>query len=208
MDPYLLFAYALVAFLGAAMPGPTVMLALVNGSRHGVAGALPGMAGAMLSDLVLVGAVAAGLGALLLASEFWFEVVRWIGAAYLFWLGVVMIRSRGAMAMLPQSGQPDMSPRRMFMKSFLVAVTNPKGYLFFAALLPQFVVAGDPQAPQYAALAVVSAVVDFFVMGGYALAGSQAMRFLRERGARWLDRICGGVLISLSASLALYRRTA
>ena len=209
MDHYLPLAFALVAFIGAATPGPTVLLALVNGSRFGVAGALPGMIGAMLSDLVLVGAVAAGLGALLMASEFWFTVVKWVGAGYLAWLGIQMLRSKGSIGSLPGiEGAERLSAWRLFSKSFLVAVTNPKGYIFFSALLPQFIVPSEPQAAQYLTLALISAGVDLVVMLGYALAGSQAMRFLKERGARWLDRVCGGMLITLAASLALYRRAA
>lgn len=209
MDAYLPLAFAFVAFIGAATPGPTVLLALVNGSRFGVAGAVPGMLGAMLSDIVLVGAVAAGLGALLMASEFWFTVVKWVGAGYLAWLGIQMLRSKGSIGNLPGiEGAERLSAWRLFTKSFLVAVTNPKGYIFFSALLPQFIVPSEPQAAQYLTLALISAGVDLVVMLGYALAGSQAMRFLKERGARWLDRVCGGMLITLAASLALYRRTA
>lgn len=209
MDAYLPLAFAFVAFVGAATPGPTVLLALVNGSRFGVAGALPGMLGAMASDLVLVGAVAAGLGALLMASEFWFSVVKWVGAAYLAWLGLQLLRSKGGISAVPDvAGGRRLTPWQLFSKSFLVAVTNPKGYIFFSALLPQFIVPSAPQASQYVTLALVAAGVDLVVMTGYALAGSQAMRFLKERGARWLDRVCGGMLISLAASLALYRRAA
>ena len=83
-----LLVFSLVALIAIITPGPTVLLALANGSRHGVRRALPGMLGAVLSDFVLVGAVALGLGALLAASEFWFSVVKWAGAAYLAWLGL------------------------------------------------------------------------------------------------------------------------
>lgn len=78
-----LLAFAVVAFIGIATPGPTVLLALTNGSRFGVRRAMSGMAGAVLSDFVLIGAVALGLGALLAASEFWFGVVKWVGVCYL-----------------------------------------------------------------------------------------------------------------------------
>lgn len=85
-------------------------------------------------------------------------------------------------------------------------MTNPKGYLFFSAFLPQFINPSAPQVQQYIVLALVFAAIDFAVMFGYALFGSQAIRVLRESGALWLDRICGGMLIALAASLALFRR--
>ena len=93
-----LIVFALVSFVGIVTPGPTVLLAFGNGSRLGVRKSLPGMAGAVLSDFVLISAVALGLGALLLASEFWFSMLKWVGVAYLAWLGLRMLRSRGTLA--------------------------------------------------------------------------------------------------------------
>lgn len=204
-----LLVFAIVAFIGIATPGPTVLLALTNGSRFGVRASLAGMVGAVLSDFVLISAVALGLGALLAASEFWFSVVKWIGVAYLAYLGIRMLRSNGTLSVPSEdcsTGRP--SSRAILVRSFLVAVSNPKGYLFFSAFLPQFIVPSEPQLPQYAALAVTFAAIDFAVMFAYAAAGAQAIRVLRAKGVLWLDRICGGALLALAGSLALYRRNA
>lgn len=206
-----LLLFSLVAFVGIATPGPTVLLALTNGSRVGVRAALAGMLGAVLSDFVLIGAVAIGLGALLAASEFWFSVIKWLGTAYLVYLGVRLLRSSGSLA-LPagsvgsSSGHP--SRRNLFLRSFLVAVTNPKGYLFFSAFLPQFIVPDEPQGPQYAMLAVTFASIDFVVMLAYACAGAQAIRILKANAVLWLERVSGGALLALAGSLALYLRQA
>ena len=208
MTEMTILAFALVAFIGIATPGPTVLLALTNGSRYGVKRATAGMIGAVLSDFVLIGAVALGLGALLAASEFWFTIVKWLGAAYLAFLGVMLLRSKGSIQVAADangSGHP-VSSIAIFLKSFLVAVTNPKGYLFFTAFLPQFIDPAAPQASQYALLALVFAAVDFTVMFGYALLGAKAAAFLKHSGAIWLDRLCGGALLALAGSLALYRR--
>jgi threonine/homoserine/homoserine lactone efflux protein len=89
-----------------------------------------------------------------------------------------------------------------------VAATNPKGYLFFSAFLPQFVAPAQPQLPQYVTLALTFAAIDLAVMLAYAAAGAQAIRVLRARGVLWLDRLCGGALLALAGSLALYRRQA
>jgi len=209
MNEVTLLAFAIVAFIGIATPGPTVLLALTNGSRYGLRRALPGMAGAMLSDIVLIGAVALGLGALLAASEFWFSVVKWLGAGYLAFLGVMLLRSNGSLDISDAAtGSASSSPLSIFLKSFLVAVTNPKGYLFFSAFLPQFIASDLPQVPQYAVLATVFALIDLTVMFAYALLGSRAVHLLKKRGALWLDRICGGALLALAGSLAFYRRAA
>jgi threonine/homoserine/homoserine lactone efflux protein len=199
-----LLLFSAVALVAIVTPGPTVLLALSNGSRFGVRASLPGMFGAVASDFILVGAAALGLGALLAASEFWFGVVKWIGAAYLAWLGLRLLRSRGTLEMPEDAGGG--AGRTVFMRSFLVAATNPKGYLFVSAILPQFIDTAQPQLPQYTAIAVLFAALDFLVMLGYAVAGARAIRFLQARGRLWLDRVCGGSLLALAAALALYRR--
>ncbi|MCR8960821.1 LysE family translocator [Variovorax sp. S2] len=205
--------FSIVALAAIATPGPTVLLALSNGSRRGVRGALPGILGAVLSDFVLVGAVALGLGALLAASEFWFSMLKWVGAVYLAWLGIRMLRSKGGSFDAPRAtagGPSSAAPkegRKVFLKSFLVAVTNPKGYLFCSALMPQFIDPAAAQGMQYAIIAVLFASLDAAVMLVYAFVGARAMRLLTADAARWIDRTCGAMLLALAGSLAFYRRS-
>jgi threonine/homoserine/homoserine lactone efflux protein len=207
MNAPTLLLFAAVALVAIATPGPTVLLALTNGSHYGVRRSLPGMLGAVLSDFVLVGAVALGLGALLAASEFWFSVLKWVGAVYLAWLGLRLLRSQGGFELpVEQTAQARHGRRAIFMKSFLVAVTNPKGYLFCSALLPQFIDPAAAQAPQYVAVAIVFASLDFAVMLAYAFIGARAIRLLKASATRWMDRLCGSALLALAASLAFYRR--
>ncbi|HSV47343.1 MAG TPA: LysE family translocator [Ramlibacter sp.] len=210
MNAATLLVFSLVAMVAIATPGPTVLLALANGSRFGVRRSLPGMLGAVTSDFVLVGAVALGLGALLAASEFWFAVLKYAGAAYLAWLGWRLLRSRGGIELPAEAAalQPAGQARAIFMKSFLVAVTNPKGYLFCSALLPQFIDPAAPQGPQFATIALVFAGLDFGVMLAYAFTGARAVRLFKASAVRWLDRACGGALLALAGSLAFYRRSA
>ncbi|MBX5000460.1 LysE family translocator [Rhizobium lentis] len=208
MDVVTLIAFAAVSFVGIATPGPTVLLALTNGSRHGLRRAVAGMIGAVLSDFVLIGAVAIGLGALLAASEFWFSMLKWVGAAYLAFLGIMLLRSKGTIdaALKSDEARAMQSTLSIGLKSFMVAATNPKGYLFFSAFLPQFIDPTQPQPGQYALLALIFAAIDFIIMFGYAFFGSQAVRFLKTSGALWLERACGGALLALAGSLAFYRR--
>lgn len=86
-----LLIFSIVAFIGIATPGSTVLLALTNGFRYSLRASVPGMLGAVLSDFVLISAVAIGLGALLAASEFWFSVVKWVGVSYLAYLGIRLL---------------------------------------------------------------------------------------------------------------------
>ena len=102
----------------------------------------------------------------------------------------------------------DAAARRVMAKSFLVAVTNPKGYLFCSALLPQFIDPAAAQWPQYLAIGLVFACIDFAVMFGYAVLGARAVRLLRCRAVMWLDRTCGAAMLALAGSLLFYRRGA
>lgn len=206
-----LATFALLALVVVVTPGPTVILALSNGSRFGLRAASYGIAGAALSDGVVIAAAGLGLGAVLAASVVLFNVVKWVGVAYLLWIGVQMLRSSGQLGVVP--AQPNeqnsgVSGRKLALlrKSFLVAVTNPKGYVFFTAFLPQFI---DPTAPllaQYALLGLVFIATDVAVMVAYAGLGTKAVQFLSDRGALWIERSCGGLLIAMGCTLAFIRR--
>ena len=209
-----LLLFCAVALVAIATPGPTVLLALNNGSRYGLRLSLLGMAGAVASDLVLVAAAGLGLGALLVASEFWFSVVKWLGVAYLCFLGLQMLvssrRARAKAAAIPSDSKRPLPARRgreVFLRSFLVAVTNPKGYLFVSAFLPQFIAPTQPQLMQYVILAIAFAGLDFLVMFAYASAGASASRLLRSSAAQWLDRVCGVLMVAAAGTLAVYRRS-
>lgn len=129
-----LLAFAMVAFVGIATPGQTVLLALSDGSKFGIQCALTGMARAILSDFVLIGAVALGLGlglglgALLAASEFWFNVVKWVGVCYLVFLGFMLLRSRSKLdgALQPADRNRATSARSIFLKALWSRRPTPR----------------------------------------------------------------------------------
>src|SRR5690606_16302360 len=200
-----LLLFALASGITIATPGPTVLLAMSNGSRHGVRAAAWGMAGAVLADMILVAIVASGLGVLLAASEVAFQALKWAGAAYLAYLGWRLLRT-DAPAVLAAEPSDAPGARQLFLRSFLVAITNPKALLFMSAFLPQFIDPAAPLLPQYLALAAVLAVLNLAAMLAYALLGARLMRALKHGGLRWLNRLCGGALIAMAATLALYRR--
>ena len=209
MSSVVIMLFLGTAFVAIATPGPTVLLALSNGARFGIRFAVYGILGAMVSDLILITAVAIGLGALLAASEVAFQTVKWLGVVYLVYLGIQLVRTR------PQSSHDLFAstrtslphPFRIFGKCLLVALTNPKGYLFFSAILPQFINPHAPQVLQYLVLALSFAAVDGVVMFGYASSGARAVRLFRTPSAIcWLHRLSGGALLTLAGALAFYRR--
>ncbi|MGE8674772.1 MAG: LysE family translocator [Achromobacter kerstersii] len=198
-----LLLFILASAVAIVTPGPTTLLAMSNGSRHGVRAASWGMAGAVLADLMLVGVVLA-------ASEVAFQIIKWVGAAYLAYLGWKMLRSDSALVLPSSASAADARPvgLALGMRSFLVALTNPKALLFMSAFLPQFI---NPQAPllmQYAIVAGVLATINILTMLVYATLGAQLVRAFQGSGLRWLNRVCGGLMIGLAGTLALYRRGA
>ncbi|AJG23002.1 putative amino acid efflux protein [Cupriavidus basilensis] len=205
----LLFIFASAVTI--ATPGPTVLLALNNGSRHGVRKACWGMAGALAADVILVVTVAAGLGAVIAASEHAFEAIKWFGAAYLAYVGWKMLRA-GKMPLTAQTvrqTEPDTAAARgrvLFSRSFLVALTNPKALLFISAFLPQFIDTSAALLPQYAILTLAQCLLNLAVMLVYAALGARIVHAFRGDGMRWLNRLSGGTLIALAGGLAFYRR--
>ncbi|EHP41617.1 lysine transporter LysE [Cupriavidus basilensis OR16] len=208
----LLFVFASAVTI--ATPGPTVLLALNNGSRHGVRKACWGMAGALAADILLIVTVAAGLGAVIAASEVAFEAIKWFGAAYLAYVGWKMLRAGkapdtvpdvpadSAAASLPAAARGG----ALCSRSFLVAATNPKALLFISAFLPQFIDTGAPLLPQYAILTLTQCLLNLAVMLVYAVLGARIVHAFRGDGMRWLNRLSGGTLIALAGGLAFYRR--
>ncbi|MGO3132541.1 MAG: LysE family translocator [Alcaligenes sp.] len=207
MDLASLSLYIIAVSAVTVMPGPTMLLALNNGAHGGKRIAACGIAGAALSDLILIAAVGCGLGALLIASEQLFTLVKWIGAAYLLYLAYALWRAPVGPIQTDTASEEPLSGRAAFLRSLLVALSNPKGLLFFSAFLPQFIRPEGAIAAQYITLALITALIDIALMSIYAVGGHHAMRLLSGQAMRWLNRGCAGMLAGLAVALSLYRRS-
>lgn len=192
--------YLLVFLAPLVLPSPKAMLSLANASRLGVRTSMPGLLGAVLSDVFLVAAIATGLATLLLASDVVFSAVKWIGVAFLVVLGVQFLRSKGVS--VPEPGRAT-----LFLRSFLAVVTHPKSYFFLLVLLPQFFISDDAsQALRWGIAVVVLAVLDAAVLLAYAMVGVLVGRLVGGKGVLWIDRLCGAALLVFAASLAFFQR--
>lgn len=208
MSTATLLLFILASAVAIVTPGPTMLLAMSNGSRHGVRTACWGMGGAVLADFILLGAVASGLGVVLATSEVAFHAIKWAGAAYLAYLGWKMLRSDAALVLpAAEPGGARLVGLKLGLRSFVVALTNPKALLFMSAFLPQFINTQAPLLPQYATVAAVLALMNIATMLAYATLGAQLVRAFRGSGLRWLNRVCGSLMIGLAGTLALYRRS-
>ena len=206
MNIELYAAFVLASVLLIVVPGPNVSLIVANSLAHGPRHALSTVAGTTIAMSIQLAVTCAGVASLMALLAHAFEWLRWLGVAYLVYLGIKQWRTF-ALAQGVQATR-ETSHRRMFWQGFLVALTNPKTLLFYAAFLPQFVDAGLAPGPQVAVLCVTFVLLAVVLDGGYALLAARLRPILLQPArARWLGRISGGFLIGAGVGLALARRT-
>jgi threonine/homoserine/homoserine lactone efflux protein len=198
---YLAFVAACVAL--ALLPGPIVTLVIANGLRHGTRAALINIAGAQAGLAIVIGVVAIGLTSLMATMGYWFDWVRFAGAAYLVWLGIKLIR-------FPVEGlstdEPPAPPRGgFFLQGFVVLLSNPKVLVFFGAFIPQFMDMNRDHVSQVALLGVTFMVIAAMTDGMYALLSGRARLIFSSRRTRLLSRVSGGFMIGGGIWLALTR---
>lgn len=200
--------YFIATIVLSLSPGPGVFSSISSGLHHGFRLGLWNGVGMQVANLLMVIVVALGLGTILIASETLFTAVKWLGVIYLIYLGIVTWRAA------PQSFEEDgddgaHTAREVFMRGFWVNATNPKGIIFFAAILPQFIDVALPQAAQYAILAGTTFTVDLVIMMGYTALAAKVLRVMSDpRHLRWVNRGIGGAFVAAGVALASFRRAA
>lgn len=205
IQTWLLFVAASTALL--LIPGPTVLLVLSYAISQGRQVALATVAGVALGDLLAMTASLAGLGALVLASSTVFMVLKWVGAAYLVYLGIKLYRS-APMAKLGNVKQVNAATsKNVFTHAALVTALNPKSIVFFIAFVPQFVSVGAPLLPQFAIL--ISTFVGLAALNALAyalLADTLRHKIASPSVLAWFSRIGGGALVLMGVATAVTRR--
>jgi homoserine/homoserine lactone efflux protein len=202
MNWELFTAFLLITIVLIVVPGPIVTLVIATGASRGVRAALITVAGTTLGNAVLLAAIAYGLSWVIRNAAVLFEILRWVGAAYLIWLGGLAWRQAGGTtAAPPPSGQVH------FWRGFAVALANPKTIAFFTAFLPQFVDPSLPAELQLAVMCTVSAVLAALTDSGWAIAaGLGRAWFLTSWRAKLVGRFSAVALIGGGIWLSLSRR--
>jgi threonine/homoserine/homoserine lactone efflux protein len=202
---YVLFVAAALALL--LVPGPAVVYVIARSVSGGRLTGLVSVLGVELGTLTHVVFAAVGLSAIVASSVVAFSVVKWLGAAYLVWIGLKQIFGRGGGEEEAPSPMGNEGRLRVFYQSVLVQVLNPKVALFFLAFLPQFV---DPSRgaawTQIVVLGATLASLGLFTDGLYALLGGTAGAWIRKRGGslRRAGRyVTGGIYVALGAVAAI-----
>jgi threonine/homoserine/homoserine lactone efflux protein len=202
LNLYLAFVAACIAL--ALLPGPVVTLIIANGLRHGTRAALVNLAGVQAGLAIVIGIVAVGLTSLMATMGYWFDWVRFAGAAYLVWLGIKLIRSpvEGVSADAP----PPPPRGGFFLQGFLVLLSNPKVLVFFGAFIPQFIDMSKDHVSQVALLGVTFMVIAAITDVIFALLAGRARLFFASSRTRLVSRISGTIMIGGGLWLALTRR--
>lgn len=197
VDTWLVF---LIAAVGLSFtPGPNGLLALTHGALYGVRRTAFTVLGGAVGFLIVIAVSMFGIGALLTAVPEVLTVLKWVGGAYLVFLGAQVWR---APAITVAATGERVSPSRwsLWQQGFLAAVTNPKGILFFVAFLPQFI---DPQRDlgvQFAIMAATFIVIEI-VFELVVAALSQSLQPVLARAGRWFNRVTGGFFIAIGVLL-------
>ena len=199
-----------VAIAISLTPGPNNFCGLNNGIRAGVGAALVATVGRVAAFAIFLCISAVGLGAMLLASEAAFNALKWLGAAYLFWLGVQAWRSRDMGGLHTGEAAQSAQPRRwrdLMRQEFLLGISNPKAMLLFAAIFPQFIDPTRPAAAQFASLGATYLLAEYVSSLAYGLGGRQIRRLVTNPlAARRMNKATGGVFIGAGGLLLAAHR--
>ena len=194
--------YAATVLIYSALPGPGAMLVMSHGLAHGAKPAIATICGIETGIIVFVLVTALGLGTLLTLSAQVFDVIRWIGAAYLIYLGLRKWLERPT---LPDVAAQGRSVRRVHLgaQGMMVSLSNPKSLLFFGALFPQFVDPASGYVVQMLVLGMTTVAIDFCVLSSYAMLPNRIGRWMRRGNhLKLYNRTVGTILIGAGVAVA------
>jgi homoserine/homoserine lactone efflux protein len=203
-----------LTFFGAAIaisvsPGAGAVQSMATGLTHGVRRSYWSILGLEVGLMLQLTLVAIGLGAAVTNSILAFQIIKWMGVAYLLYLAIHQWRTAGRDLREQVGAAVDGGRPALLVRGFLVNATNPKGLVFFLAVLPQFVVPTAPLLPQYFTIGVTMVAVDLVVMGLYAGLAARVLRWLHTRRQQTiLNRVFSGLFAAAALVLSLVRRGA
>ena len=193
--------YLVAAFGLSLSPGPNGLLALTHGALHGRRKALYTIFGGALGFVAVIALSMFGIGALLKASLLWLTVMKWVGGAYLVWLGIQVWRSPPIGIEVRGMAEPR-AGWSLFRQGALSALTNPKGVLFFTAFLPQFIDPARSLFVQFLVMAGTFALIEIATEIFIASMAHRISAWLRRAGRRF-NQACGGVFVAIGLALPL-----
>lgn len=201
MDMHVWLAYVVTAIVFSLAPGSGTVNSISNGLSYGTRRSLAAIAGLQVGLAIHIMLVGAGIGALVAQSAFAFSVIKWVGAAYLIWLGIQKWRDCSSIATAEAGAH--LSSINLMRKAILINLTNPKSIIFLVALFPQFIDPAKDQLTQLMVLGVTTVFIDAVVMLGYTSLASQMGRFIRsDKIMSKINKVFGSMFMGCGALLA------
>lgn len=200
-------SFFIASWIISLSPGAGAVASMSTGQSVGFKRGYWNIVGLQLGLILQVIIVAAGLGAILAASEAAFQLIKWFGVVYLLYLGWKQWTSAGASALTPGVARTGVSRGRLVLKGFLVNMSNPKAIVFLLAVLPQFLNLSQPVLAQYVWMTITLVVVDSIVMMGYTGLAARVLQALDSAGQqKVLNRTFGGLFMGAAGLLAMTHR--
>lgn len=188
-------------------PGPAALLVVAQGISNGLRRSYWAIAGIALANAIYFALSATGVAALIVASSTLFSIIKWIGVAYLFYLGLSAMLSKSSALTVTQDKRHAVGGLRAFWQAVIVELSNPKAMLYFVALLPQFVDPAEPIAFQMLIFGLTCIALDTAAYSLYAWLGSKTQRFTANaRFVRASNQTSGGLLMIAGAMMATVKR--
>ncbi len=197
--------YVSVVFMASIIPGPSMLLALTHGVRYGYKKSISTALGNTLASIIQAIIAISGLSIIFTTSGILFEIIKYIGAIYLIYIGIMLFKTPTQnMLNIDNINENNTSVFSLFSQAFFIAIGNPKAIIFFTALFPQFISANNTPLLQYILMTITLGLIAFVCMMIYSIAGDKANVFLRTSTlGKYLNKITGGIFISAGCGVAL-----
>jgi homoserine/homoserine lactone efflux protein len=197
------------SFAISLSPGAGAVAAMSAGLNHGFRRGYFMSFGLILGIWTQVCVVSLGLGALIAASSLAFMLVKWLGVAYLVYLGIKQWRAPARPLVAEGGAAQAVTRRALVLRGWMINATNPKGTVFLLAVVPQFLDLAQPLAPQYLVIGATLGCTDLIVMGGYTALAAKVLRLLKSpRQMRLMNKAFGSLFVFAGALLAMFKRAA
>lgn len=206
LDLSALIAFAATEFLLCLTPGPAVLRVSSDAMQHGALRAQASIFGILAGNIFYFACAIAGLGAVVAALPALFELIKYCGIVYLIWLGVQAIRQSSSTDYRPLVEQHPAASGKLFRRSFLIQISNPKSILFFTAILPVFAGGADGAPMRMVVLGLVSIFVEYPILTAYGVLSELAARTAKSKKARRLVDFGSGLAL-IGAALLVARTT-
>jgi len=198
------FAYVIASLILTVTPGPSIFLGIVHALNFGVKRTVFTALGDISANFIQMVLVSIGLGVILASSEIAFDIIKWLGALTLFYMGIKMLLSSGHRTQ-QKDNLPSVPNSKLYFSGFMVAAGNPKALVFFTAFFPQFIDTTQPIFTQLAIMCPTMALLDFTMVMLYAFSANKVLK-TNHKKLGLINRVSGGILVGISGALAMSSR--